>query len=66
MSKASILNEKGDYACNNGKNNSDCEIYASIIRMSSDDKWKNYGKTENWGTKLVQEGWYSKGYSMEQ
>ena len=27
--------------------NSDCEIYASMARMSSNDKWKNHGNTEN-------------------
>ena len=41
------LNEKGYRACKNGKNNSDCEIYASLARMPSNDEWKNHGKTEN-------------------
>ena len=27
--------------------NSDCKIYASMERMSSNDKWKNHGNTEN-------------------
>ena len=42
-----FLNEKGHYACDHGKNNSDCEIYASMARISRNDKWKNHGKTEN-------------------
>ena len=45
--KKVCCNEKGNYACENGKNNSDCEIYASMARMSSNDEWKNHGKTEN-------------------
>ena len=40
------FNEKGSYACENGKINSDCKIYASMARMSINDKWKNHGKTE--------------------
>ena len=40
------LNEKGNSACNNGENNSDCKIYAYMARMSSNDEWKNNGKTE--------------------
>ena len=31
------LNEKGNRACNNGKNNSDQKIYASLVRFSSND-----------------------------
>ena len=45
--KQVCFNEKGNYACYNGKNNSDCGMYASMERMSSNDKWKNHGKTEN-------------------
>ena len=45
--KQVCFNEKGDRACNNNENNSDCEIYASMALMSSNDKWKNHGKTEN-------------------
>ena len=41
-----FLNEKVNYACGNGENNSDCEIYASMARISSNDEWKNHGKTE--------------------
>ena len=44
--KQACLNEKGNRACGNGKNNSDYEIYESMARMSSNDKWKNHGKTE--------------------
>ena len=39
--------EKGDFACNISENNSDCRIYASMARMSSNEKWKIRGKTEN-------------------
>ena len=45
--KRLCFNEKMNYACENGKNNSDCEIYASMARMSSNDEWKNHGKTED-------------------
>ena len=34
------FNKKGNYECDNGKNNSDCEIYASMARISSNDEWK--------------------------
>ena len=45
--KQVCFNEKGNYACDNGENNSDCKIYASMAGMSSNDEWKNHGKTEN-------------------
>ena len=45
--KQVCFNEKGNREWDNGKNNSDCEIYASIAQMSSNDEWKNNGKTEN-------------------
>ena len=32
------FNKKGDPACNNGKNNDDHKIYASMARMSSNDE----------------------------
>ena len=35
-----MFNEKGNYACDNGENNSECEIYASMARISSNDEWK--------------------------
>ena len=38
--KQVCFNEKGNRACDNDKNNSDCNIYASMARMSSNDKWK--------------------------
>ena len=41
------FNEKGNRACDNGKHNSDYQIYASMAQMSSNDEWKNHGKTEN-------------------
>ena len=42
-----FFNEKCNCAYDNGKNNSDCKIYASMARMPSNDEWKNDGKTEN-------------------
>ena len=36
-----------NYSCNNGKNDSDCEIYAYMEQTPSNDEWKNHGKTEN-------------------
>ena len=45
--KKVCFNKKGNRACDNGKNNSDCKIYASMVLMSSNEEWKNYGKTEN-------------------
>ena len=45
--KQVFFEEKGNRACDNRKNNSDCEIYASMARMYSNDKWKIHGNTEN-------------------
>ena len=47
------FNEKGNCACNNGKNNNDHKIYASMARISSGDKRKSvmYGDSSqltNW------------------
>ena len=47
------FNEKGNRACNNGENNDEHKIYASMARMSSNDERKseNYGdsqKLTNW------------------
>ena len=39
--------EEGNYACDNRENDSDCKIYAYMAQMSSNDEWKNHGKTEN-------------------
>ena len=44
--KQVCLNEKVNYACDNGENDSDCKIYASMAIMSSNEEWKNHGKTE--------------------
>ena len=33
------FNEKGNRACNSGKNNSDQKIYACMARMSGNEKW---------------------------
>ena len=35
------FNEKGNRACDNGKNNDDHKIYAYMERMSSDDERKS-------------------------
>ena len=45
--KQVCFNEKVNCACDNGENNNDCKIYASMARMSSNDEWENHGKTEN-------------------
>ena len=39
------FNEKGNRECDNGKNNSDQNIYVSMARMSSNDECssENYG-----------------------
>ena len=47
------FNEKGNHACDNGKNNYDQKIYASMTRMFNDDERKSgeYGeslKLTNW------------------
>ena len=39
--------EKGNRSCDIRENNSDCNIYTSMAQMSSNDEWKNHGKTEN-------------------
>ena len=52
-----FFNEKGNPAWDIGEDNSDCEIYASMTRMSNNEEWKIHGKTENWDKTLVQERW---------
>ena len=47
------LNEKGNRACGNGKNNSDQKTFASMARMSGNDEYPsgNFGdslKLTNW------------------
>ena len=47
------FNEKGSRECNNGENDNEHKIYASMARMSSDDKRKSvkYGESlqlTNW------------------
>ena len=47
------MNEKGNSACDNDKNNSDQNIYASMARMSDNDEYpsENFGdssKFTNW------------------
>ena len=51
--KSVLFNEKGNRACNNGKDNNDHKIYPSMARMSSDNECKSgeYGdssKLTNW------------------
>ena len=51
--KQVCFNEKGNRACDNGKNNDDHKIYASMARMSSNDERKSgkYGDSSqltNW------------------
>ena len=51
--KQVCFNEKGNHACNNGKDNDDHKIYATMARMSSDDERKSvkYGDSSqltNW------------------
>ena len=45
--KQVCFNEKGNYAFDNGENNSDCKMYASMAQISSYDEWKNHSQTEN-------------------
>ena len=45
--KQVYFNEKVNRTCDNGKNSSDCKVYASMAQMSSNNEWKNHGKTEN-------------------
>ena len=51
--KQVIFNEKGNRSCNNGEDNDDHNIYASMARMSSDEELKSvkYGDSlqlTNW------------------
>ena len=39
--KTNIFNEKVNRACNNGKNNSDQTIYASMAHMSGNEKFSS-------------------------
>ena len=45
--KQVCFNEKVHCSWNNSKNNGDCEIYASMAQISSNDERKIDGKTEN-------------------
>ena len=45
--KQVYFNEKINYACDNSENDSDCEIYAYMARIASNDEWKHYAMTEN-------------------
>ena len=45
--KSKIFKEKGSRACNNSDDENDLKVYASMARMSSDDKQesKDYGES---------------------
>ena len=45
--KQICFSEKGNHACDNRKNNSDCNIYASMAQMSRNNEWKHLGNTED-------------------
>ena len=47
------LNERGNRAFDNGKNNSDQNIYSSMARMSGNDKFPS----ENFGDSLQLTNW---------
>ena len=47
------FNDKGNCACDNGENNSDQKIHASMARMSSNDKHSS----ENYGDSLQFTNW---------
>ena len=47
------FNEKGNRACDNGKNDDDHKIYASIARISSNDEQKS----EKYGDSLQSTNW---------
>ena len=47
------FNEKGNCACDNGENNSNQKIYASMARMSSNDECSS----ENYGYSLQLTNW---------
>ena len=53
--KQVCLNEKGNHACHNSKNDSDYETSAYMSQMTSNDEWKIHGKTENCDKTLLQE-----------
>ena len=51
--KQVCFNEKGNRACDNGKNNSDQKIYASMARISGNDecpseKFGDSSQLTNW------------------
>ena len=52
------FNEKVNRACNNGKNNSDQKIYASMARMSSNDERssKEYGDSSQLNNCILDSG----------
>ena len=51
--KASTFNEKVNRACDNGENNDDHKIYASMARMSGNDE----RKSEKYGDSLQLTNW---------
>ena len=51
--KQEHFNEKSNCACDNGEDNDDHKIYASMARMSNDDKRKN----KDYGNSLQLTNW---------
>ena len=54
--KQVYFNEKGNCACANGKNNSDCKIYAYMARMYSNDERKIIVRLKNETEHLCKRG----------
>ena len=54
--KQVCFNEKGNRVYDKGENNSDCEIYASMARMSINDEWKNNGRLKTETEHLCKRG----------
>ena len=52
------FNEKGNCACDNGKNNSDHKIYAYMARMSGNDECPsdNFGASLQWTDWILDSG----------
>ena len=56
--KQVLFDEKGNCACDNGENNSDQRIYASMVHTSSNDKRssENYGDSSQWTNLILDSG----------
>ena len=46
--KSVRFNEKGNHACDNGEDDNDHKIYASMAQMSSDDERKSGEYGDSW------------------